>query len=96
MGCHPHAQVELADNLGQPSWETLICACSLGLGILIVTAIPVAGLAGFIKALLFSIVLIFGFAKLCTAKIGGQTGDTLGAAQQIGVVAVLLGLVSAL
>jgi len=40
--------------------------------------------------------LIFGFAKLCTAKIGGQTGDTLGAAQQIGVVAVLLGLVSAL
>ncbi|WP_312468603.1 MULTISPECIES: adenosylcobinamide-GDP ribazoletransferase [Brucella] len=86
----------LADNLGQPSWETLVCACSLGLGILIVTAIPVAGLAGFIKALLFSIVLIFGFAKLCTAKIGGQTGDTLGAAQQIGVVAVLLGLVSAL
>jgi len=41
-------------------------------------------------------VLLFGFARLCMAKIGGQTGDTLGAAQQIGSIAVLAGLVMAL
>ncbi len=86
----------LADNLGQPSWETLFCGCLIGLGILALTSIPVAGVAGFIKALLFSVVLVFGFARLCVAKIRGQTGDTLGAAQQICTLAVLLGLVSAL
>ncbi len=41
-------------------------------------------------------VVLFGFARLCMAKIGGQTGDTLGAAQQIGSLAALIGLVMAL
>lgn len=86
----------LADNLGQPSWETMVCACLIGLGILGVTIIPAGGLAGFVNALIFAIVMIFCFAKLCIFKIGGQTGDTLGATQQICVVALLLGLVTAL
>ncbi len=86
----------LADNLGAPKWETLICACLIGLAILVVTIIPAGGFMALIKALIFSSVLLFGFAKLCLAKIGGQTGDTLGAAQQICAVAVLLGLVTAL
>lgn len=86
----------LADNLGAPKWETLVCACAIGLAIMVVTIIPAGGFTALINALIFSIVLLFGFAKLCLAKIGGQTGDTLGAAQQICSLAVLLGLVTAL
>lgn len=86
----------LSDNLGRPNWETVICACMIGLGTLLVTIIPFAGFIGFIKVLIISILSLFGFAKLCIAKIGGQTGDTLGAAQQICVMAVLLGLVMTL
>jgi len=86
----------LADNLGTPKWETLVCACAIALAILVVTIIPAGGFVALIKVLIFSIVLLFGFAKLCLAKIGGQTGDTLGAAQQICAVAVLLGLVTTL
>jgi len=86
----------LADNVGRPSWETLVCACTIGLGILLVTIIPSGGFVGLIKALIISGVLLYGFAKLCIAKIGGQTGDTLGAAQQICALAVLLGLVMSL
>jgi adenosylcobinamide-GDP ribazoletransferase len=33
---------------------------------------------------------------IARARIGGQTGDILGAAQQMGEVAVLLGLVASL
>lgn len=86
----------LADNLGAPKWETLVCAFAIALAILVVTIIPAGGLMAFIKVFIFSIVLLFGFAKLCMAKIGGQTGDTLGAAQQICAVTVLLSLVTTL
>ncbi|WP_273725217.1 adenosylcobinamide-GDP ribazoletransferase [Brucella gallinifaecis] len=86
----------LSDNLGQPSWESVVCGCSLGLFILAVTSIPVAGFAGFVKILFFSVVLMLAFAKLCISKIGGQTGDTLGATQQLCALTVLFGLVSAL
>lgn len=86
----------LADNIGRPNWETLVCACLVGLGILFVTIVPSGGVAGFIKALIISSVMLFGFARLCIAKIGGQTGDTLGAAQQICALAILLGLVISL
>jgi adenosylcobinamide-GDP ribazoletransferase len=86
----------LADNLGAPKWETLVCACAIALVVLMITIIPAGGLMALIKVLIFNVVLLFGFAKLCLVKIGGQTGDTLGAAQQISAVTVLLGLVTTL
>ncbi|WP_396996664.1 adenosylcobinamide-GDP ribazoletransferase [Ochrobactrum sp. S1502_03] len=86
----------LADNLGRPNWETLVCACLIGLVLLLVTVVASVGVSGFIKALVISGVVLFGFARLCVARIGGQTGDTLGAAQQICVLTILLGLVISL
>ncbi|MFD1197436.1 adenosylcobinamide-GDP ribazoletransferase [Brucella gallinifaecis] len=86
----------LADGLGQPRWETVVCACTTGLFVLLVSVVPSAGFAGWIKVVIISSLVIFGFAKLCLVKIGGQTGDTLGAAQQIYSLAVLLGLVMSL
>ncbi|MBV2142869.1 adenosylcobinamide-GDP ribazoletransferase [Falsochrobactrum sp. TDYN1] len=86
----------LADNLGSPKWETLVCALGIGLGILAIAIVPAGGFTALLAALIFTTVLLYGFAKLCMARIGGQTGDTLGAAQQLGVLAILLGLVTAL
>jgi len=86
----------LSDSVGQPQWETVVCASGIGLAVLVFTLMPSGGFLSLINALVLVTVLLFGFARLCKAKIGGQTGDTLGAAQQIGSIAVLAGLVMAL
>lgn len=95
-GLPPARPGGLSDSVGQPEWETVICGCAIGLLILAVTLIWAQGVTGLLAALFLIAALLFGFARLCRAKIGGQTGDTLGAAQQIGALAVLIGLVSAL
>lgn len=86
----------VADNVGTPKWEALLCALAIGFGILIATIFLVGGVFALFKAIIFAFALLYGFAKLCLAKIGGQTGDTLGAAQQLVALAILLGVASAL
>ncbi len=86
----------LADSIGKPDWETLVCASGLGFFLLLLGLIPSGGLAAPLNALVLVILSLFAFSRFCMAKIGGQTGDTLGAAQQIASLAVLIGLVMAL
>lgn len=86
----------VADNVGAPKWEALLCAMGIGLGILLATIFLVGGIFALFKAIIFAFALLYGFAKLCLIKIGGQTGDTLGAAQQLVALAILLGVASAL
>ena len=86
----------LSDSLGQPQWETVVCGFVIGLVFLVFTLIPAGGFLSSLNALVLVAVLLIGFARLCMAKIGGQTGDILGAVQQIASVAVLAGLVMAL
>lgn len=86
----------LADSIGQPDWETVVYGAGLGFVLLAIGLLSTGGVAALIYALVLVSALIFGFSKLCMAKIGGQTGDTLGAAQQIASLAVLISLVMAL
>ncbi len=86
----------LADSIGKPQWETVVCGCGLGLALLAVGFLPSGGVVALVDALVLMAGLLFTFTKLCMAKIGGQTGDTLGAAQQIGSLATLIGLVMVL
>lgn len=86
----------LADSAGQPHWETVVCGAGLGFILLCIGLIPAGGFMPVVNALVLTVALVYGFAKLCMAKIRGQTGDTLGAAQQIAALAVLIGLVMAL
>lgn len=86
----------VADNVGAPKWETLLCAMATGVGILIATIFLVVGISALLKAMIFAFALLYGFAKLCLVKIGGQTGDTLGAAQQLVAIGILLGVASSL
>ncbi|KXF77109.1 cobalamin synthase [Paramesorhizobium deserti] len=83
----------LADGAGSPDGTAAFTALLAGFLILIVTYVPAGGIGGLLIAGLLCAAATFGFANLCTLKIGGQTGDALGAVQQIAAVALLTGLV---
>jgi adenosylcobinamide-GDP ribazoletransferase len=55
-----------------------------------------AALAGFglpaLVAILAAAAAVAAFSALCSTQIGGHTGDTIGAAQQIAETALLAGL----
>ena len=75
----------LSQSQGRPSRET----AALGVAIATVIALLMVGLTA-IGLLLVGAVAAFGVAKLAQAKIGGQTGDVLGATQQIVALVLLM------
>ena len=81
----------LSQSVGVPGWDTSGVAIVIALGLALVSVgIPALG------ALLAAVIGCAGLAALARARIGGQTGDILGAAQQVGEILVLLVLLSAL
>lgn len=52
-------------------------------------ALVATSLAGLLPSVILLALVFFGFRALCLRQIGGQTGDTLGALQQLGEIAVL-------
>ncbi|MDH4990490.1 adenosylcobinamide-GDP ribazoletransferase [Aquamicrobium lusatiense] len=75
----------LSAGAGTVSQETALIGAVIG-AVSLLTLGPGAALA----ALLLLIAMLAGFAALCHRQIGGQTGDTAGALQQFGEIAVLL------
>ncbi|MFB9978414.1 adenosylcobinamide-GDP ribazoletransferase [Mesorhizobium kowhaii] len=75
----------LSADAGTVSIETAIAGAVLG-------AIPLLllGLGGAIVALILLGLLFAAFRTLCVNQIDGQTGDTIGALQQLSEIAVLL------
>lgn len=62
-----------------------------GLGaILGAVALLLLGVGGAITALALLAALFFGFRLLCLKQVGGHTGDTVGALQQLGEITILL------
>ncbi len=81
----------LGATCGKPEFSSVIAAIPIA-GIF---AVPLAFLLPFsaIAAGLLFLVLATGMmSRLAVAKIGGQTGDVLGATQQIAGIALLVGL----
>ncbi len=77
----------LSHSVGRPSaW-----ACGLALCLGLVCAVGFAGFAG-VLACVAAALATLGLALMAKAKIGGQTGDILGAAQQCSEIAALLTL----
>ena len=75
----------LSDQVGRP--QGLGVALSVGIGLVLVLMVSAAALAPLMLATLLSL----GFCgAIARAKIGGQTGDVLGAAQQMVEIACLL------
>ncbi len=74
----------LAAGVGRPGRGTALAAVGLAVGV----AFVATGWDGF-AALFWAAVAVFGLALVARAKIGGQTGDVLGASQQVAEIAVL-------
>lgn len=88
----PHARPGgLSASVGRPSFNVL----SLAWAGAKIAALLIAGWAG-IAAIIAAFLAALTAQSIANAKIGGQTGDVLGATQQIAEIAVLLALVIAL
>lgn len=86
MAHMPHARdTGLSHSVGRPHRAP----ANLGLGITAVTLFLLYGLTGVILMCLAALP-VYGLARIARAKIGGQTGDILGASQQIAELALLL------
>ncbi len=75
---------------GRPRSRTALHALALALAL----ALLLSGAAGLIAFLLAALAAL-AVAALANARIGGQTGDILGAIQQVGETVVLVGLTAA-
>jgi adenosylcobinamide-GDP ribazoletransferase len=78
-----------------PGLVALLIAIALGLAILAGVTYPLGLLPGLGVSLVAAGMALFIVIRLAEAKIGGQTGDVLGAAQQLVEIALLTGLSAA-
>lgn len=86
MAALPNARRDgLSRSVGRPEATTV----TIGLAIALTVALLCLGTVG-ITALLVALAVSAGVGAIARAKIGGQTGDVLGATQQLGEAAVLL------
>ena len=82
----PHARdTGLSHSVGRPSETTAYVA----LAISVLVVIACAGLGG-VLGFVIAAALVWGLSLLAQQRIGGQTGDILGASQQIAECAILL------
>jgi adenosylcobinamide-GDP ribazoletransferase len=76
----------LSHTAGQPAQDRMLIACALGLLILAIFLGPWPGLF----ALMLLAAAVGAMRWLSSAQIGGQTGDVLGALEQVGETIILL------
>jgi adenosylcobinamide-GDP ribazoletransferase len=85
-----------ADQAGKPDKDQLNFALATGTALAFFLAFFATGIDGIVlTASLIALSGIF-FVRLCREKIGGHTGDTLGAAAQIAEISTLIALASTL
>jgi len=82
----PARREGLSASTGQPPREGVIAAAALGVLIVALCLGPVLAIA----ALILLVVVIALLAWLSLAQIDGQTGDVLGAVEQVSEIAILL------
>nr|WP_322892902.1 MULTISPECIES: adenosylcobinamide-GDP ribazoletransferase [unclassified Yoonia] len=89
MAALPHARGDgLSRAVGRPAARTVWLAIGLGAGLAVVT--------GYLPLVILAAIVATLCALIAKAKIGGQTGDILGAIQQLTEVALLVAVASML
>jgi adenosylcobinamide-GDP ribazoletransferase len=86
----------IADKSGRPDEESLSFALLTGVPVASSLTLAAFGLSAVIMAAVLAIIACVAFVRLCRDKIGGFTGDTLGAASQITEIAILIALACSL
>ncbi len=86
----PHARsTGLSHDVGRPGWPVV----GLGAALAVVAALILLGWSAF-GAVFWALVAILAVGWIAQAKVRGQTGDILGAAQQVTEIAVLLSILA--
>lgn len=91
----PAAGTGLAASVPMPGAAGLGVAVSLGLGLLALACYSVDLLPGLAVALAALTAVLLVAIRVARTKIGGHTGDILGACQQLGEITLLIGLSAA-
>jgi len=82
----------IAAMVGKPNEDARFFSSIISVIILAILIIPCRGFLSFFVAAGLIILSTYTFTKICRNKIEGSTGDVLGAMQQIGTIALLVGL----
>lgn len=91
MALLPHARKDgLAVQTGRPPRQL----AAFGVGLALAVAWAFLGFVPMVLAATMVAITTFAAARIAMAKLGGQTGDILGATQQLAEIAVLLTLVA--
>ncbi|MHA6641997.1 adenosylcobinamide-GDP ribazoletransferase [Mesorhizobium sp. A623] len=78
-----------ADGLSAGAGTVSLKVAGVG-AVLGAAALFFLGISGAITALVLLIALSFGFRLICLKQVGGHTGDTVGALQQLSEIVILL------
>lgn len=82
----------VAAAAGQPEQGAERRALFIGIVAGLLLLVPLAGLPRSLLALAFAGLVAFGFTRFVDRKLGGHTGDTIGATQQLSEIALLTAL----
>jgi adenosylcobinamide-GDP ribazoletransferase len=81
----------LADDTGPPDQSAMLVALAIAAVVAVVATLPAVGLWATILAGALAAGATYAVIRLTARTLGGRTGDSLGACQQIAVIAFLIG-----
>jgi len=81
----------LSNDVGAPDQNAMLVAIATAAVIAIVFSLPAVGLWATVLAAALAIIATYTAVRIIARTLGGRTGDTLGACQQVVVVAFLVG-----
>ena len=81
----------LSSETGPPNQNAMLVALAIAAVIAVIVGLPSIGLWATVLAGLLVAVATYGVVRLSARSIGGRTGDTLGACQQVALIAFLVG-----
>ncbi|MCP4319976.1 MAG: adenosylcobinamide-GDP ribazoletransferase [Hyphomicrobiales bacterium] len=82
----------VAASAGRPDGDAMVFAALSGGALAGVLAYAASGFAGILSMFLLAAIVCTGFSRIAREKIGGHTGDSIGATQLVCEIASLLGL----
>lgn len=81
----------LSNDAGAPDQNAMLVGIAVAAVIAVVLALPAVGLWPTILAGVFAIAATYAVIRVTARTLGGRTGDTIGACQQIAIAAFLIG-----
>jgi adenosylcobinamide-GDP ribazoletransferase len=82
----------MAEGTGPPDSQAMLTALIVAAVIVVLAVLPTFGFWATLAGAALLVAVAFAFARLTALQIGGRTGDTLGACQQVTAVAFLVGV----